>query len=477
MMNLFEILPPHFFRLLTGKYKGIYAEAILLLYEQTQSLRFGIRVNEVRDLFQELVETYLEDGQWISIEEDDDYSPQNISTSVQIEEVSRNQANALLRKLQEFGWIQVETRDQFEEYIVLPHFTSRIAQLFTELCSQRAVEYQRFAFETYATLSGEGAKIQPSLAIASAYESTRHFEKELITLYQNMKHHMDQIVEQTTIEDILSFHFNVYHEQILDRSYHRLKTSDHVSRYRFQILDKVRSWLLDEYLMEETIIDAVKSGQYSSREEAERTMRSFLADIEKIYMSLDDIFTQIDLRHNQFLRSSYDRARYLSQKNQGFDSRLAGLLNEIGQSFKTLPEIAFQENFTFELIQFTPLHEKSFYTPRKKRELLTPTKQITYEIPLEWKEKAKEAYLIKFKSSINRRKVEEFVARQIGSRPTMEIHELNLESVEDYLYLAHLFLYGHDKGSAYRLMNKNNRVIIQIGDYRLNDYTIVNNFN
>src|SRR5690606_28529331 len=124
------------------------------------------------------------------------------------------------------------------------------------------------------------------------------------TLYNNRKHHMETVVKQTSIQDVLDHHFDVYKSQIIDASYHRLKTSDHVSRYRFQILRTVQEWLLDADWLREAAEDALKNEQFASVDEAVQGVRSSLFAIETIYTSLDEIFYQIDLRHNQYLRAS-----------------------------------------------------------------------------------------------------------------------------------------------------------------------------
>ncbi|MCK9907298.1 DUF5716 family protein, partial [Frankia sp. Cpl3] len=80
----------------------------------------------------------------------------------------RAQANALIRKLASLKWSDVEVRDQFQQYIVLPHYTSRILAVLQELCEARAVEYQRFAFVAYQLLTGEEAKRRPCFAVREA---------------------------------------------------------------------------------------------------------------------------------------------------------------------------------------------------------------------------------------------------------------------------------------------------------------------
>ena len=48
-------------------------------------------------------------------------------------------------------------------------------------------------------------------------------------------------------------------------------------------------------------------------EAAEYRMNASLQTIEEIYRGLDDMFAQIDRRHNQYVRASYGRALCLQQ--------------------------------------------------------------------------------------------------------------------------------------------------------------------
>ena len=56
----------------------------------------------------------------------------------------------------------------------------------------------------------------------------------------NIKKKMEQVSAQMSLQEVLSHHFVEYRADIVDRSYHRLKTSNHVSHYRIRILQEVQ---------------------------------------------------------------------------------------------------------------------------------------------------------------------------------------------------------------------------------------------
>ncbi|MFC5404312.1 Wadjet anti-phage system protein JetA family protein [Cohnella soli] len=480
-MKLFDILPDYFFQLLTGSNKRLYAEAVLSIYELSKDQRFGIRLDVLRDLLQEIVESYQALGEELVTDDENEglgESPaveQATERQFTLEEAARMQANSMLRRLQTLGWIDVEVREHFQQYVVLPHYSSRMLALFQELCEARTVEYQRFAFVTFQLLTGEEARRRPGFAVREAERMSEQLQQELVTLYNNMKHHMEEVVRQTSIQDVLDHHFDVYKSQIIDVSYHRLKTSDHVSRYRFQILQTVQEWILNADWLAEAAEDALKNDQYASLSESEQGVRRSLYTIEAIYGTLDEIFYQIDLRHNQYLRSSYDRARYLSQHHQGLDRQLADALERLSQIRKRLPEEVEADLWPelFALRQSSLLDESSLYTPRRKRAPHQPEKHVTVPVPEELKEELRQANLARMRKAITRKKVDAYVQERLYGRSEMELAELVPGNVEEFLMLTYVYLYGQDGSSAFRVERSGERTILHIGGYRFHNHRIV----
>ncbi len=62
--------------------------------------------------------------------------------------------------------------------------------------------------------------MRPCFAVMEAAQVTRQFRHELIGLYNNMKHHMETVVQKTSIREVLDHHFETYKSQIVDKSYH-----------------------------------------------------------------------------------------------------------------------------------------------------------------------------------------------------------------------------------------------------------------
>ena len=446
-MELFDVLPERFFGLLAGKCRRIYAEAGLCLYEQYRLAQFGIEQEILRDKFQELIESWAEAG--VAYEEDD-FSLQDAAA-----EESRAKANHMIHRMKEFGWLDFEQRENFKIFILLPHYSSRLWGLFANLCEGRAVEYQRFAFTTYQVLSGEGAKVQPSMAVLEAERLAEEFVEELRILLNNIKNKMEQVSAQTSLQDVLSHHFDEYRSDIVDRSYHRLKTSDHVSRYRIRILQEVQEIRQNKERFRVLCDDAVNRQLADTMESAEYRMNASLHSIEEIYRGLDDMFAQIDRRHNQYVRASYERALYLQQAGSArTESMIAGILLALVEARDERREIQELPRL-FRLQTMDMLLPNSRYVPRKKRVLRPNTEASVREVDAQLRARVRRESAERVARGISRQKIEAWILEVLGQRGSMEIGELlgllRGEENPDFLQLLYVYLYGHDELAKYRL--------------------------
>ena len=132
-MNLFDKIPEKLFVLLAGKNRKIYAEALFLLLEWHQKGGLGTEYNEMREALCAMLEKNEEKG--ISLDLSDENACENIENN------PREKAGIILRRLKELEWIQIERRESFQDYIVLPNYTSRLSLCVRIVVVQEPVIY------------------------------------------------------------------------------------------------------------------------------------------------------------------------------------------------------------------------------------------------------------------------------------------------------------------------------------------------
>lgn len=461
-MQLFEVLPENYFNLFSRKNRVIYADVLNLIYEQYRVQRFGIEYIPMRDLIEEFLENRAELGVVVDIEE--------LTISDSNESAFRIQANAILRLLKENKWIDIETRESWVQYIVLPHYTSRILATFYELCEGKSVEYQQYAFSIYSALTGSEAQRRPSMAIYDAKEKTAEFAEELSLLANNIKHHSEELRAKDTFQGVLDHHFDQYLPAIVERSYHRLRTVEHVSRYRQTILDTLQKWLLDDQWIILAAEDALQNEVYGlfSREEASERVRQYIYEIMDTFNELEYILTEIDKRHNKYLRASENRLRIKIQHSSGTDALIGEILSWIGKD-NSLAMLAHKYSNIQALRQVT---EDSFYTPRKVGVPFKPVTHVILPINDEMKESFRNQFLEHMQGTITPEKTRDYVYERMDGRSEIKIEELAPTNMDEFLYLAHIFLYSCQNKIGYHLIRSDNDRILHIGPYQFSDRKI-----
>ena len=111
----------------------------------------------------------------------------------------------------------------------------------------------------------------------------------------------------------------------LGAAYHALKTSDHVSRYRRDIVDRLEGWLLDGAWLDRATGDLALQRRLTPAQ-AEHEISQALRFIVEQLEGLDPLLAEIDRRHTQYLRTSFRQVSYrMGSADGNFKERLAAL--------------------------------------------------------------------------------------------------------------------------------------------------------
>lgn len=139
-MNLFDILPENLFSILSSPNKKIYIDALFVVRES-----FAQEMSIPKDELAIAISSKMED-ELLQIQEEED-------NNEGLENSLSERAYYILRRLKWAGWIETEIEDRtFEENIILPDYTIEILNLLYTLTHKKNLEYNSYAYQTYATL-------------------------------------------------------------------------------------------------------------------------------------------------------------------------------------------------------------------------------------------------------------------------------------------------------------------------------------
>ena len=368
LTNPFDILPANLFNVFStqghGNWQRHYMAILLRIYELAEFNRFGLtREQVVAD-----ISDYLE-GQ----------DPETLAAlnqeSEQSGEIRSGEpgeiASWLVRRLAEAGWIEREQQADYTEFIILPDYAFTLLEAFRAIEQQKPKEYTGQLYAAHQLLTQRGDDFSPALALTQAYENVRQALRGLSELQQNIRRYTERVTRDRPVTELLRLQYDDY-ATVLGPTYHALKTSDHVSRYRRDIIGQLHAWELDEAWLEQTANELATQGRHSpalAAEEVGRTIQFITHQLE----TLDPLLEEIDRRHAQYLRTSLRQIRYqLVSADGGFKDRLAAMARQLaallaeGESW--LPE-------EMPAFQTTPISQpdlNSYYTPPFRRTPFTP---------------------------------------------------------------------------------------------------------
>ena len=122
-MNLFTVIPDELFSVLASPNRKLYADALEILYESYQE---SLKIQE--ESFYMLLRNRLEEQLAQADFEDEDIYEE------ELRDVS-GRARFLIRKLYNKKWFAKARDKDFQEYIIVPNYSSKILEMFHQLLS------------------------------------------------------------------------------------------------------------------------------------------------------------------------------------------------------------------------------------------------------------------------------------------------------------------------------------------------------
>ena len=205
---LFDIIPSNFFSPLASPNRLVYWDCIHKLFTvMNTQLSFGIE----REILVDELQFYFEQNQAA------EFAESEISNAD-----PRKKANEMLRLLENFGWLEVETDKSYVQRINFYDYAVRVIKTLLEISDGKRVEYQGYIYVIYSLVKADTD--HPAVVLQQIMENTDLLITGLKNLNSNIKHYIDELTRHKTVAEIMNALFNDYITNIVDKAYHRLRT-------------------------------------------------------------------------------------------------------------------------------------------------------------------------------------------------------------------------------------------------------------
>ncbi len=441
--DLFQVVPNGFFGPLVAPGAAIYARILLALFGEWE--RHVQPISRETALY--CIASILGDPMAMHLTEDamDGDASENAE-----EDQVQGRAAAILRYLTQRGWLRPETQADFAQMLIFPSYAAHILTALGEIGGEQ-MPSEGLIYPIYDTLRSILEKGEADVRLGQAHRQTRHLLIELRELRDNIGTYLDRILNQMLPRDVLAEMLTEYHAAIQSSLFHYLHTTEHVSRYRPEIME-----VLHEIERSRQLDDAAQKlyerREFPSAAAARDRIYEQAREIREQFQSLDQLLEAIDLRHSTFV----DAAVRSIELHLTSHSTTSGQLNEILEHMlhgKTLSQrqLADTADRLIQLYQLAWVGPESLAQPLHAHQPFMPEPEPEEVVTPEELERARRELRLQMQQRITEERVADMVRQLLNGRDEVSSAEIPLASPEDLPLVIFVREFGKRGDADYKV--------------------------
>ena len=313
--NLFDRVPGQLFQPLAAPSRRTYAAALDRLFSLAQEayvVEQEVAVLAVMDLLaslneyerSQLREDTREELNLIEAAALVDESEQADSADAAYQSY-RSQARAILRRLEDSGWLKEEQQSNYKVHFTFPEYTFPLLDGFRTVKERRPAEFEGMIYDLFRLVVDPKPAIPNYTLLQMAYQQAYQFVNRLKQLQHNIGGYVEAVVGKVGVHEILN-HFSAYRADV-SPTYHRLKTADNISRYRLDIQQTINRWIRSSEWIEKAVAEARARQPGLSDLDARHLIHEQMAFIERQFEQMKNLMDLIDERHVQYAEYAVSR--------------------------------------------------------------------------------------------------------------------------------------------------------------------------
>lgn len=439
-MKFFEVIPSELFSPLASPNRVLYADALDVLYN---AYRENLKIPE--DMLYSMLRSRLEQQLAAATFEGEDIDEE------ELRDIS-GRARFLIRKLCSKGWFEKERGDDFEEYITVPSYSSRIMELFHQLRDDSPIRGYSYVFGTYSTLkvAYESDNIYDKMAaIYSAYDNTQSLINLLQMVYHNVKHYFQKQIEMQEVNEVLDAHFNDFGQKVVEAYIRPLKIKDSVPKYRVPIQSVLRSWAGDDALLLAMANAALQDKRGDTLENCRADLLWKIFWIDERYDNIEhDYLDEIDTQVRRYTRAATQKVENLTNRDQNVRGNLNVLLTALSRN-RRASDLVDQIQPVFQLYEQSFLSEKSLWYRKRPGKRTKAAPVLIRETPPNADAAAQAAQLLR--SEYGRAAIAAYVQGWLGEADVCYSKDLGIQDDKSYIMSLLAVLTSGDPTAEYQI--------------------------
>lgn len=420
-------IPERFWSLFRSVNRSTYIEALLKINEEYEYSNYFLS----REMCIQLLSSYFAQKRCViwqdELEEEED----------QLEPPATRVLNWLVKT----GWLRkVDDYSAMTVNIVIPDYAAVMIEAFSRLSSEQADETNIYIQNVYAILFSLKNDSRAGIGLLdTAIVNTRKLNKSLQDLLHNMDTFFGSLLSQKDYIGLLKDHLEGYVQEIVNKKYHILKTSDNFYLYKTDIKACIRSMREDEKWL-------ARAGETTPSE----VIFEKLDQLERGFDDIEHRITNIDREHSRYVKATVTRLGYLLNQEDDMKGLVIQLLNKLSANRGDEAMIQAVGN-RMNLSQTSLLSEEALYKRRRPRTDFA--KQLPDEKALPELSEEEILNYNKVKNRYSRKEIEDFIQSHM-KEGSMEVNETTVGNDEDFEKLILAYDYSTRTKSRYLAMEE-----------------------
>lgn len=358
-------------------------------------------------------------------------------------------ATRVLNWLLRTGWLRkVDDYANMTVNIVIPDYAAVMIEALNRLLNDEEDDTEIYIQNVYAILFSLINDPRSNLSLLNtALVNTKRLNKSLQDMLHNMDKFFGSLLEQKNYGSLLKEHLERYVEEIVNKKYHILKTSDNFYMYKTDIKSWIRAMREDEEWIRQLCTRNITPW---GRRQAPVPESDVIWKLEQLERGFDDIehrISNMDKEHTRYVRATVTRLNYLLNQEDNMKGLVIKLLNHLsarGCTDDDVSSVASRMN----LSKFNLLSEQSLY---KKRVTKSDFKeQLKDEEEPEELTMEQVLNLNRVKSRYSQKEIENFIEAHMQDGK-MRVEEDTISTDEDFEKLILAYDYSTRKNSLYQV--------------------------
>lgn len=444
-MQLRNEIPDTFWSLFRSVNRDIYIEALLCINEEYQYNNYFLTKETCVQVLSDMNTRKHFKLRWEENETDFD--------------MLETPSARILSWLLKAGWLKrIEDYNTLVTNIVIPDYSAVFIDAFERLSQEDMEETEIYIQNVYATLFSFQNDSRANLGmLRTALVNTRRLNKALQDMLHNMDKFFARLLEQQFYGDLLKEHLNGYVEEIVQKKYHILKTSDNFYIYKMDIKKCLRDMRENEDWIEMIRARAKATGDVKD------DVLDLLDMIERGFDDIEHRISNMDREHVKYVRATVTRLNYLLSGETDTKGLVVQLLNQMAAAeTEKMDDILGKagQKMNFSLLEI--LSEKSLYKRRKPRKDFIS--QMAVEEETEDLDKDDILRLNRIQMRYSKQQIEEFIEQHMEDE-VMDAARMEMTDEETFEKLILAYDYSTRRNSKYMVLEEEPGMVEQ-GQYR-----------